>query len=494
VAGRLQIIAAATTAAWAFSGVAADDPNGSVTAVPRPGAPAPGALHIGAGNAHERWSLVADAARDPWDPFESSYRSLRSLTPGLDASLAGEARHAGLAFDWTGRAPGSRLQVSARARHEERDLGLAEAPATSSLDERYGRRDRGTRFAAAIRATEDRGLFGWHGSRSVELRTANDDLEARGILGNAFSGDRREVRADALHQSIAAVGFAQELRIASRLRVETAAEVKRYRLGVESGAAAAGRQLDGTLPAWRAGLALSLAPTRELFAQVARGDAGSDSPIALRDPRDGAPLAAIDPAATGTVLEAGFRGALLPRLEARISAFEARTDSQVRFTGAESWSVLARSGVRSGLRARLRYEPAPWIALDLDATIAGARFGDGTREAIPGAASRLATAGATLRGVGGWTAKLFVSYLGPRERADEEPTRLRSSTVVNAQVARNLTKATRLTFDVFNVFNQAVEDMDPFAASRLAQPGSMDNFLFHPGEPRGFRLKLRTTF
>jgi hypothetical protein len=48
---------------------------------------------------------------------------------------------------------------------------------------------------------------------------------------------------------------------------------------------------------------------------------------------------------------------------------------------------------------------------------------------------------------------------------------------------------------VFNVFDHRRDAMDAFAASRLgALPGAMENFMFHPAEQRGFRLKLRTTF
>jgi hypothetical protein len=107
----------------------------------------------------------------------------------------------------------------------------------------------------------------------------------------------------------------------------------------------------------------------------------------------------------------------------------------------------------------------------------------------------LATAGTTVRGVGGWTARLFVSYLGPRHAADDEQVRMRSSTVVNAQVMHRLSPSTRITFDVFNVFDHRGVQADPLAASRLGpMPGAMENFLFHPAEPRGFRLKLRVTF
>jgi hypothetical protein len=37
--------------------------------------------------------------------------------------------------------------------------------------------------------------------------------------------------------------------------------------------------------------------------------------------------------------------------------------------------------------------------------------------------------------------------------------------------------------------------MDYFSATRLwSYPGAADNFLFYPGESRGLRLRMRTTF
>ena len=94
----------------------------------------------------------------------------------------------------------------------------------------------------------------------------------------------------------------------------------------------------------------------------------------------------------------------------------------------------------------------------------------------------------------GWSASLFVSHFG-NEGVDDEGERLRSSTLVNGRLNYNLTKATRLSLDVFNIFDRSAAPIDYYAASRLwGQPGMADDFLFHPAEPRGFRLRLRTTF
>jgi hypothetical protein len=119
---------------------------------------------------------------------------------------------------------------------------------------------------------------------------------------------------------------------------------------------------------------------------------------------------------------------------------------------------------------------------------------DGT-DYIAGAVERSASAGATLRVPNGWSASLFVSSIGRRQTIEEDSLRLKASSFVNARLSRNLSKKTRVTFDVFNVFDRRLGNVDYFSTTRVwNQPGAGDNFLFNPLEPRGFRIRLRTTF
>jgi outer membrane receptor protein involved in Fe transport len=95
----------------------------------------------------------------------------------------------------------------------------------------------------------------------------------------------------------------------------------------------------------------------------------------------------------------------------------------------------------------------------------------------------------------GWSASLFVANPRDRDTPDGVAARVRSMSFVNAQLTRRLTKTARVSFDVFNVFDKRAADFDYFSASAAwSRPGSRDDFLFHPAEPRGFRLSLRVTF
>jgi hypothetical protein len=113
-------------------------------------------------------------------------------------------------------------------------------------------------------------------------------------------------------------------------------------------------------------------------------------------------------------------------------------------------------------------------------------------ELVKGAASR-ASAGATFRGPGNWRAKLFVSDLGIGK--EEDGPLLRSSTTVGAQLSARLTRSTRVSIDVFNVFDRKAGEVDYFAGSRLLRRhGTLDGYLSHPAEGRGFRLSFTTRF
>ncbi|MGZ5036192.1 MAG: hypothetical protein ACXWG1_11635 [Usitatibacter sp.] len=139
------------------------------------------------------------------------------------------------------------------------------------------------------------------------------------------------------------------------------------------------------------------------------------------------------------------------------------------------------------------YAPWSWLSFDLEIAGLDARFDDGT--SIPGATRRIASAGATLHTPDGWTASLLVNSLGRRDSLVDDSTPVRQSTFVNARLSRNLSKRSRLSLDVFNIFDLRARNLDYFATSRLwDQPGAGDSFLFNPAEPRGFRVKLRTTF
>jgi hypothetical protein len=161
------------------------------------------------------------------------------------------------------------------------------------------------------------------------------------------------------------------------------------------------------------------------------------------------------------------------------------TVSALAVTGAHaqdrSWRLAERPGALAALLG------SSWASLEIDSAVATPAAFPGT-----GSAPRLAIAGATLRDPGGWSASLFVTHALAEPG---EPLRAADSTAVNARLARRLGHGTTVMLDVFNVLDRREAGLDAFvAASRWSAGGMPEDYLVHPGEPRGIRLGIRKTF
>jgi hypothetical protein len=461
--------------------------------------PDPGSiLDFSSSTAQERWKLTASATRDVLDPFSASSADGRLVRrfEGRDA-FGGDASRANLAFDWQRLMPGSRLSASAFALRRGVDLRPdAEDSSGGGPGARFDQRERRSLVGAAARwnaAAPIGGMFAIH-SASVHFRS--ETLDAEGRLTDAGNAPPETVREDRLRQASFGFGVENELRIASSLRSVASVRVDRYRFGVDSDAVSHAGSSTGTLIS--SYLSLVANPTRnmELFISGGRGPRASDTrvPGVAFDARNGAPLGYLDPFASLRAVEAGVRTGLLG-MDTTLTGWRAQSDAELTLLGDGGVEVVTRPTVRTGLQATARFHPFSALTLDFDATVLRARYADGAAERIPGAAERFASAGATLTPSRGWKASLFVTYFGSRPAVNDDRAHQRSSSFVNARLTRDLSKKTRVSVDVFNIFDKRVGDVDYFSATRLwSQPGAADNFLFHPAESRGFRVRLRTTF
>jgi hypothetical protein len=111
-----------------------------------------------------------------------------------------------------------------------------------------------------------------------------------------------------------------------------------------------------------------------------------------------------------------------------------------------------------------------------------------------GSRNPMVSAGTTMEAASGWRASLFVSHWAVQPSLNDDFARLRPSTFVGARLSRSLTQTTRLSFDIFNIFDRRAADFDYFANLHGAPSIDTENFLFSPGEPRGFRLSIKKTF
>lgn len=477
MAGRLQKVAAILVA---------------VSAVGKP-LSAASLLDMSGATAFERWSLTANAALGPWDGTASpdTAASAPRLVKRFSAPEAfdGDASRASLAFDWQRRIGRDRFAASAFAVRHGVDLrSVADSAAGAPGVETYGQRERRSLAGAT--------LSYFFGASRAGVRMRSETLDAEGLLGDASRGPRDTLREDRLRQSGLGLYLAHEVHLAPGVRLNAGVRADQYRFGVRSDLPGNTGSASGTLLAPH--FTLTANPTRDLdlFFAAGRGLRPDDArmPGAAIDPRTAAPLGRLDPLASLEMTEAGVRTRLFGA-DARLAAWRATADSEITLLAAGNSAWTDRPTLRQGVQATLRYQPAPWLLLDVDLAALTARYADGAGEPIPGAVRRYGQAGATVRPGRGWNASLFVTAFDARPSTGDDPLRVRPASFVSGRITRQLDKTTRVSLDLFNLLDKRMGQMDYFSATRLwSYPGAADNFISYPGESRGLRLRLRTTF
>ena len=86
-------------------------------------------------------------------------------------------------------------------------------------------------------------------------------------------------------------------------------------------------------------------------------------------------------------------------------------------------------------------------------------------------------------------------YFGPRPLIEDNSVNSQSTTLAYARVGYRISPKTRLSLDVFNLFNREASDIDYYYSSQLRnEPAPVNGIAFHPVEPRTFRLTLAHNF
>lgn len=200
--------------------------------------------------------------------------------------------------------------------------------------------------------------------------------------------------------------------------------------------------------------------------------------------------------------EIGFRSEWIPGLQSSVALWQLDMASELVFVGDAGETEASGASRRHGVEFNNHYRATPWLMLDLDLALSQARFrqiqGDAPNAGrhVPGAVNKVVSAGATLSGLGPWSGQLQLRYFGPRPLIEDNSVRSQGTTLAYARVGYPLSADTRVTLDVFNLFNRRVSDIDYYYASRLpGEPAEgVSGIHSHPAEPRTLRVTLSTHF
>lgn len=196
-------------------------------------------------------------------------------------------------------------------------------------------------------------------------------------------------------------------------------------------------------------------------------------------------------------MELGARTEWVPGLQSSVALWKLDFDSELVYVGDAGATEANRPSKRRGIEWNNRYVLVPWLLVDADLAWTHARFADidaaGNR--IPNAVDKVGSVAVTLRELGPWSASLQWRYLGSGSLIEDNSVRSRASLTTNLRVSRKLWRNGEVTFDVFNLLDRKLNDIEYFYESRLpGEAAPVADRHVHPAEPRTVRVTFKLGF
>ena len=216
------------------------------------------------------------------------------------------------------------------------------------------------------------------------------------------------------------------------------------------------------------------------------------------DPKTGEAADRVTPLVRSKGAEIGLRGNWSPGLQTSLSVYQLDFASELLFVGDAGTTEASRPSRRVGFELANYYKLSNWLTVDADVAFARARFRDadpaGNR--IPGAVEGVASLAVAVDNWGPWFGAAQLRYFGPRPLIEDNSTRSKSTTSLNARIGYRFSPKMRLELDGFNLTNRKASAIDYFYTSRLPGEASegVESIHFHPIESRSFRVSFVMNF
>ena len=351
-------------------------------------------------------------------------------------------------------------------------------------------------FAIGAPHQHDHGHAHRHTSLAIGFDVRHDDIDEVGLFNTQDRQRFNTVRSDAVRQTLAAVYVSAERHLLPRLRSTAGLRFNVLDVDVDAGQAVnAGSARDEL---WAPSLSLVAGPfsESELFLNLGRGFHSNDARGATitQDPVSGDPADAVPLLVAGEGIDLGLRSARLPRTQLAVSLWHLALDSELVFVGDGGATEASGASRRRGLELAAFVDITKGVIFDASFAATRARFTNGDR--VPNAPERVASAGVTWEASSKLSGGLRLRYLGPAPLVEDNSARSPVTTLVNAQVSYAVSPKLSLRLEGFNLLDSDDNDITYFYASRLpGEPAEgVEDFHFHPVEPRTVRLGLSARF
>lgn len=460
-----------------------------------------GVLRYSSGDAQAGYSITAMAYRNTWDATDQI--PLRAVRSGqidrygaIDDSDGGDSSRYSLAYAMHQRNQQGLFEFNVYALQSSLDLYsnftyfLSNPVDGDQFNQSEKRRMGG--FNAS--QTWFNGLAGLEMQTKLGLQTRYDDLSPVALYNTVSRRRTALIRSDQVQQASVGLYAENTTQWLPKLRTVAGLRYDQYHFDVDSSIAGnSGTANDGIVSPK---LSLILGPwaSTEYFINYGKGFHSNDARGTTQTqlPVGGA-SSPVTPLVSTRGSEIGLRTEIVPGLQSSLAIWQLNIDSELVFVGDAGETEASRASKRRGVEWNNHYRASDWLLLDMDMAWSRARFSesDPAGNYIPGAVNKVASLGATVLNAGNWYGAFQLRYFGPRPLIEDNSVRSDSTTIAYARLGYNFNAKTRLTLDVFNLFNRKASDIDYYYASQLrGESAPVDDLHFHPVEPRSARLTL----
>jgi len=196
--------------------------------------------------------------------------------------------------------------------------------------------------------------------------------------------------------------------------------------------------------------------------------------------------------------ELGVRTEIIPGLQTTLALFQLDSASEIVYIGDEGRTEdSGRRSRRIGWEFNNYYKVNPWLTIDADFAYARARFRDpgGDGRYIEGAVEGVASVAMVVDNGGLWSGSLQLRYFGPRPLTEDNSVRSDATTTLNGRLRYRVDQKTSIELLGFNLLDSQNSAIDYYNDSYTFNGVSgLSGRVFHPIEPRNFRLMLVTRY
>ncbi len=465
-----------------------------------------GILRYSQGTQDDGFNLTAMAYKNSWNstdqvPLRAVQSGLIDRFGAIDSSDGGQTSRYSLSYSMRKRSQDSLFEMDAYAVQSSLDLF---SNFTYFLDNPDG----GDQF----NQSERRRMLGFNVSQSwfsniggldmrnkVGLQTRYDNVSPVGIYNTVAQQRISTIRQDEVKEASAGLYAENTIQWLPKLRSIAGVRYDAYHFDVNSSIQGDSGKVNDHIVSPKLSLIFGPWDKTEYFANYGSGFHSNDArgTTQTRLP-DGGASAPVTPLVKTKGGELGMRTEIIPGLQSSLALWRLDIDSELLFVGDAGETEPSRASRRTGIEWNNHYIAAPWLLLDLDLAASRARYTqyDPVGTYIPGSIDRVASFGVTVTDVGRWYGGFDLRYFGPRPLVEDNSVRSSSTTLAYARIGYKISPKTKLTLDVFNLFDKQASDIDYYYQSRLKgeSPDGVNDVHFHPVEPRTMRLSLVHNF